>query len=61
MSREEMVMPRVPKVRMKSPRTRERRWAVMKAVITPVTPVGMKRMVVWITERPWYSWSLGDC
>jgi hypothetical protein len=29
-----MVMPRVPKVRMKSPRTRERRWAVMNAVIT---------------------------
>lgn len=34
MSKEEMLMARVPKVRMKSPRTRERSWAVIKAVMT---------------------------
>ena len=50
-SKEDIETQRVPKVRIMSPRTRERSWAVMKATIMPLTPVGMKRIVVWITER----------
>ena len=43
----------VPKVRMRSARMRERSCDMIAATMTPVTPVGIKRTVVWMTLRPW--------
>jgi hypothetical protein len=49
----DMLTAKVPKVRMKSPRTRAMSCEVTKTTMMPVTPVGMKRTVVAITEWPW--------